>query len=73
MRLFYLSIVICYSWTFITWIVIIGSTLLVLIWITVYSYFPSIGFVYEVEVLFSTLDFWLTVFISVTLAIGWLT
>ena len=59
-----------FSWTFITWIVIVGSTLLVLLWITVYSYLTTGDFTNEVELLFSTADFWLAVILSVVLAVG---
>ncbi|KDQ08052.1 hypothetical protein BOTBODRAFT_586296 [Botryobasidium botryosum FD-172 SS1] len=57
-------------WTFITWIVIVGSTLLMLLWIAIYSAFPSVDFHNEVIILFSTVDFWAAVALSVILAIG---
>ncbi|KAI5988265.1 hypothetical protein EDC04DRAFT_2884149 [Pisolithus marmoratus] len=51
-------------WTFITWIVVIGSSLVMILWVVIYSYFPpdnfftSTGaFVDEVEILFSNLVF----------------
>lgn len=65
------------SWTFITWIVVIGSSLVMLLWVVIYSYLPANNFftstgafVYEVEVLFSNVTFWATVFFSVFVALG---
>lgn len=65
------------SWTFITWIVVIGSSLVMLLWVVIYSYLPpnnffsnTDSFVYEVEVLFSNITFWATVIFSVMVALG---
>lgn len=65
------------SWTFITWIVVIGSSLVMILWVVIYSYlqpnnfFTSTGmFVNEVEILFSNLMFWSTVVFSVLVALG---
>jgi phospholipid-translocating ATPase len=59
-----------YSWTAITWVAVVGSMLLICIWITVYSFFESISFNDEVIVLFSTVGFWTTVVFSIILALG---
>ncbi|KAI9573070.1 hypothetical protein HD554DRAFT_2058642 [Boletus coccyginus] len=64
-------------WTLITWIVVIGSSLVMLLWIVIYSYLPANNFfsitgsfVYEVEVLFSNVTFWATVVFSVLVALA---
>ncbi|KAG8221446.1 hypothetical protein J3R82DRAFT_1642 [Butyriboletus roseoflavus] len=64
-------------WTFITWIVVIGSSLVMLLWVVIYSYFPANNFfsttgsfVDEVEVLFSNVTFWATVVFSVMVALA---
>jgi phospholipid-translocating ATPase len=54
----------------ITWIVVIGSILVMLLWIAIYSFFTSPQFNREVVILFSTIDFWATVFLAVALALG---
>ncbi|KAI6101652.1 hypothetical protein EDD16DRAFT_1648774 [Pisolithus croceorrhizus] len=64
-------------WTFITWIVVIGSSLVMILWVVIYSYFPpnnfftSTGaFVDEVEILFGNLVFWCSVVFSVLVALA---
>ncbi|KAF8132618.1 hypothetical protein EV363DRAFT_1216395 [Boletus edulis] len=64
-------------WTFITWIVVIGSSLVMLLWIVIYSYLPANNFfsstgsfVYEVEILFSNITFWTTVVFSILVALA---
>lgn len=64
-------------WTFITWIVVIGSSLVMILWVVIYSYFPpsnfftSTGaFVDEVEILFSNLIFWCSVVFSALVALA---
>lgn len=58
------------SWTAITWVVVWGSSLVMVAWIIIYSFFPSPDFVDEVTVLFGELTFWVTVILSVTIALG---
>ncbi|CAE7072861.1 unnamed protein product [Rhizoctonia solani] len=56
-------------WTVLTWIVTIGSSAVLIIWIAVYSQFMSIDFVDEFEILFGSMNFWGCVLISVSVAI----
>lgn len=58
------------SWTVITWIVVIGSSLVMVIWIIIYSFFESSDFNDEVTVLFGNVTFWATVIISVVVSLG---
>jgi phospholipid-translocating ATPase len=53
-----------------TWIVVIGSTLTVLLWVVIYSFFPSSDFIDEVVVLYGNITFWSTVLLSATVALG---
>ncbi|KAF9223068.1 phospholipid-translocating P-type ATPase [Gyrodon lividus] len=64
-------------WTFITWIVVIGSSLVMVLWVVIYSFLPAnnffsstASFVDEVEVLFSNVTFWVTVVFSVLVALA---
>ncbi|CAG7850226.1 Putative phospholipid-transporting ATPase C24B11.12c [Serendipita indica DSM 11827] len=57
-------------WTVITWIAVVGSMLLMCVWVVVYSFFESISFNQEAIVLFSTIGFWATVVFSIILALG---
>ena len=59
-----------FSWTVITWVVIIGSSVVMLAWIAIYSLFESIDFVDEVVILFGELTFWTAVLVSVVIALG---
>lgn len=59
------------------WIVVIGSSLLLLLWLVIYSYLPANNFfsttgafIEEVQVLFSNITFWATVVFSVIVALG---
>ena len=58
------------SWTIMTWIVVVGSTLVMLLWILIYSFFMSTDFVDEVLILFGGVQFWVTVLITALLALG---
>jgi phospholipid-translocating ATPase len=58
-----------YSWTIITWAVLIGSDLLMVIWIIVYSFIPNTDFVNETVVLFGELTFWVTVVLTSAIAL----
>jgi hypothetical protein len=58
------------SWTIITWIAVVGSMLVMCIWVTVYSFFHTVAFNDEVIILFGTVGFWTTVVITIVLAIG---
>jgi phospholipid-translocating ATPase len=53
----------------ITWIVIIGSSVILMLWILVYSFFQSSDFVNEVEILFSSMLFWATWILALVLAL----
>jgi phospholipid-translocating ATPase len=53
-----------------TWIVVIGSSLVMVAWIVIYSFFPATDFVDEVQVLFGEVTFWATVVVSVFIALG---
>jgi phospholipid-translocating ATPase len=53
-----------------TWMVVVGSSLVMVLWIVIYSYFPSSDFDEEVKVLFGEITFWATVFVSVAIALG---
>ena len=59
-----------FSWTVMTWIVVFGSTIVMLLWIVVFSFFPSKDFVDEVVVLYGNITFWSTVLLSATVALG---
>lgn len=58
------------SWTVITWIVVVGSTVVMMLWILIYSFFMSIDFVDEVLILFGGIQFWATVLFTTTVALG---
>lgn len=47
-----------------------GSSIVMLLWIVVFSFFFSSDFIDEVIVLFGGLTFWTTVLISVLIALG---
>ncbi|KAF9261613.1 phospholipid-transporting ATPase 1 [Marasmius fiardii PR-910] len=57
-------------WTVITWIVVFGSTIVMLLWIVVYSFFFSADFIDEVIILFGGLTFWTTVVFATALALA---
>ena len=57
------------SWTVITWIVVIGSSLVMIVWIIIYSFFESNDFNDEVTVLFGNVTFWATVVVSVVVSL----
>ena len=52
------------------WVVNIGSTLVLLLWIIIYSFFDSPDFYHEVEILFGAGIFWFAVLMSVFIALG---
>lgn len=53
-----------------TWVVVIGSSLVMILWIVIYSFFPSNDFELEFTVLFGEVTFWATVLVSVSIALG---
>ncbi|RDB16619.1 Phospholipid-transporting ATPase DNF1 [Hypsizygus marmoreus] len=57
-------------WTVITWIVVFGSTIVMMLWILVYSFFITDDFIDEVIILFGGLQFWTTVFLSAAVALA---
>lgn len=58
------------SWTVLTWIVVVGSSVVMLLWIVIYSFFESSDFNDEVVILFGNVPFWASVVISVVIALG---
>ncbi|KAH9910954.1 uncharacterized protein B0H18DRAFT_1218567 [Fomitopsis serialis] len=57
-------------WTVITWIVVIGSSMVMVLWIVVYSFFNTPNFNDEVVVLFSEVTVWAAIIMSVVVALG---
>ncbi|KAI0643994.1 phospholipid-translocating P-type ATPase [Trametes meyenii] len=57
-------------WTVITWVIVIGSSVVMLVWIAIYSAFDSIDFNDEVVILFGEVTFWASVLFSVVIALG---
>ena len=53
-----------------TWMVVVGSTVVMLLWIVVYSFFSTPDFNDEVTILFGTMTFWSTVFLTATICLG---
>lgn len=53
-----------------TWTVVLGSTLVMMAWIVIYSFFPSQDFVDEVSILFGTVSFWATILVTVCICLG---
>jgi hypothetical protein len=58
-----------HSWTAITWASVVGSSLLMFVWIIIYSFFQSSDFINEVTVLFGGMTFWATIVLAVALAL----
>ncbi|EKM52958.1 uncharacterized protein PHACADRAFT_259127 [Phanerochaete carnosa HHB-10118-sp] len=56
-------------WTVIAWAVILGSSIVMFLWIVIYSFFESSDFVNEVIVLCGTSIFWFSVIVSVLVAL----
>ncbi|KAF5313608.1 hypothetical protein D9611_010219 [Ephemerocybe angulata] len=56
-------------WTVMTWIVVIGSTVVMWVWVIVYSLFHSQDFIDEAFILFGTVPFWTTVVLTVTICL----
>lgn len=48
----------------------VGSTVVMMLWILIYSFFMSIDFVDEVLILFGGIQFWATVLFTTTVALG---
>jgi phospholipid-translocating ATPase len=57
-------------YTVITWIVYVGSTLLVFIWIPIYSALSAFPYYGEVEVIYPTFNFWFIIFFTVFCCVG---
>ncbi len=53
-----------------TWIVVFGSTIVMMVWIVVYSFFFSSDFINEMEILFGGIQFWAAIVFSATVALG---
>jgi hypothetical protein len=58
------------SWTALTWGVVFGSTVVMMAWIVIFSFFFSVDFIDEVTVLFGELTFWTTVVVASFIALG---
>jgi len=58
------------SWTFLTWLVVVGSSVVMLLWVVIYSFFDSGNFTDEVVILFGNVPFWTSVVISIVVALG---
>ncbi|KAK7062688.1 phospholipid transporting ATPase [Paramarasmius palmivorus] len=56
-------------WTIMTWIVVFGSTLVMLLWILVFSFFFSADFIDEVIILFGEQTFWTTTIFAAAVAL----
>ncbi|KAF9033703.1 phospholipid-translocating P-type ATPase [Hymenopellis radicata] len=57
-------------WTIMTWIVVFGSTIVMMLWIVVYSFFFSSDFINEMEILFGGIQFWAAIIFSATVALA---
>ena len=57
-------------WTIMTWIVVVGLMLVMLLWILIYSFFMSADFMDKVLILFGSIQFWATVLITALFALG---
>ncbi|KAG5734631.1 putative phospholipid-transporting ATPase DNF1 [Termitomyces sp. T112] len=57
-------------WTVITWAVVFGSTIVMLLWIVIYSFFLTKDFVDEVIILFGGITFWATVLFTASVALA---
>jgi len=57
-------------WMVISWIVTVGSIVLIYIWIPIYSYLSSPPYYGTVDVIYPTFSFWATVIITVAFAVG---
>ncbi|KAJ6598151.1 phospholipid-transporting ATPase 1 [Mycena vulgaris] len=57
-------------WTALTWAVVFGSTVVMMAWIVIFSFFISVDFIDEFIVLFGELTFWTTVVVSSLIALA---
>ena len=57
------------SWTIITWVIISGSSLVMLLWIILYSFFETFDFADEARRLLGGVTFWAAVVLSVAIAL----
>ncbi|KAF5370921.1 hypothetical protein D9615_009819 [Tricholomella constricta] len=57
-------------WTIITWIVVFGSTIVMMLWIVIYSFFITSDFIDEVIILFGGITFWATILLSAAIALA---
>lgn len=53
-----------------TWFIVLGSSLVMIIWIPIYSLFDTVDFNYEGVILYGSVTFWATVLLTVAVAIG---
>ncbi|KAF7377408.1 P-type phospholipid transporter [Mycena sanguinolenta] len=57
-------------WTSLTWIVVFGSTIVMMAWIVIFSFFFSSDFIDEEQVLFGELTFWTTIVVTSLICLG---
>lgn len=57
-------------WTIITWVTVLGSILLIYLWIPIYSYLAGLPYYGEVSIIFSSFSFWAIILITVFIAVG---
>ncbi|KDR79373.1 hypothetical protein GALMADRAFT_93264 [Galerina marginata CBS 339.88] len=57
-------------WTVVTWVIVVGSTVVMMLWIVIFSLFPSSDFIDEFQVLFGTIIFWAAVFLSAVICLA---
>ncbi|KAJ7182905.1 phospholipid-transporting ATPase 1 [Mycena crocata] len=57
-------------WTVLTWVVVFGSTIVMMLWILIFSFFVSVDFIDEATVLFGELTFWTTVVVASLIALA---
>ena len=53
-----------------TWIVVVGSSVIMMLWIVIFSFFPSYNFNDEVSILFGTIYFWAAIVLSTVVCLG---
>ncbi|WVW84748.1 hypothetical protein I302_106783 [Kwoniella bestiolae CBS 10118] len=57
-------------WTVITWVIILASTLLVYVWVPIYSYLAVLPYAGVVEVVYPTFTYWMTIGMTWAIAVG---
>ncbi|KAF9556878.1 phospholipid-transporting ATPase 1 [Agrocybe pediades] len=57
-------------WTIMTWIVVVGSSVVMMLWIVIFSFFQSVDFNDEVSILFGTIAFWTAVVLAAVVCLA---